>query len=151
LDSTVQNRLQAAEEKLKERRKVANEAYNAQRADDMERIVEAIDAAGVSIHKRVRMPFLVDGLPVTVAVKQAGTLEMRRYKDRTKNFRRNKDNSVDLSVYTKAYEELASSSVIWPDQETFAKMCAEFPTLKSDVGAIAVKLREADEEDEGND
>lgn len=140
-----QSRLEKIEARRAERKAADARAAEEQRATDL----EAIDALevehGDSNIDTLRVPF-TPGLPTLVACRCPSSPEMKRFRSRVKPTKG--DKPVD---YVAPTEELALTCLVYPDRETFEKVCEARPGLMMQVGTAALKLGTAEADAAGKD
>jgi hypothetical protein len=127
--------LQKAEALREERRAARQKAHDDQRAKDLVMLVNLEDERdGLVAHVEVSH---VSGLPTMVIVGCPTKAHVKRYRDRCKPDAKGRPGDG-----TAAAEELASTSgiVLYPDADTYARMCDKFTGLHAQVGATASGL-----------
>lgn len=135
--------LELAEERRATRKAEARKAQDAQRAQD----IEAIDALevehGDSNVGVIHVPFSA-GLPTCAAVRCPKPAELKRFRHRVTP-KHEKDHPDSAA----AAEELAAVCRVYPDESTYARLCAARPGLATQLGAKAVDLATGKAEAEG--
>lgn len=122
-----------------EARRAARKAeLEAQRKAQHEIDIEALDALevehGDSSVEAINVPF-TPGLPTMVIVRAPKQVELKRYRDMVKP-RKNGEQGDSVA----AAEALASLCLLYPDRETFAKICDARPGVHAQSGATAIQL-----------
>ncbi len=138
--------LETIEARRVARKKALQEQADAQRVIDITALDEAEQAHGDTSVCRVDVPY-TPGLPTCAIAKIPRPVALKRYRDTLKV----KDGSVDLSAANAASEQLVADCLVYPDAETFAKMCEARPNLRGQLGAAAAKLANGKAADEGKD
>lgn len=135
-------------ESAREAHKAAHEAARVeQRVKDLEALEPLIAEYGEDSIAVLNVPFTA-GLPTCFAVRVADSVEMKRYRARAKP--RKADDHLAEHL-TAANEELAPLVLVYPDAETFEKMCKVRPGIKAQAGGAAIRLTLASQENEGKD
>lgn len=132
------------EQRRDERKAAIEESRIAQRAVDLEAIDPLEVEHGDTNVAIVEVPF-TPGLPTMAAARTPTDPEMKRYQHRVKI----KKVDGEMPDFNAAYVELATSTLIYPDADTFAKMAAARPAIKFQLGLAAVKLAQAVEQAQG--
>lgn len=135
--------LEVAEDRRAARKAEALKARNAQRVIDL----DAIDALevehGDSNVGVINLPYSA-GLPTCAAVRAPKPAELKRF--RTRVTPKHEKDRPDSGA---AAEELAAVCVIFPDAETYARLCTARPGLAVQLGSKAVDLATGKVEAEG--
>jgi hypothetical protein len=128
-------------------RKAQNQVeYETQRALDIEALDALEEEYGDSSVKALDVPH-THGLPTLIVARCALPVELQRYRDTVKpsaDGRKTPD-------YVKAGEQLASRCRVYPDKDTYAKMCEARPGIHLQLGVAALELATAREQAEGKD
>lgn len=82
----------------------------------------------------MKMPSFRDGLPTLVIVRTPQPLVYKRFRQQITNA------SDDAPRRAEAMELLATSCIVYPDKETYAKMREAWPAIHDGAGVEAVKL-----------
>ncbi len=132
-----------------EKRRAARKAELQAQADEQRVLdLEALDAAevehGDTSVAHIDVPY-TSGLPTMVVVRAPKDAEIKRYRAGLKV----KDGQLDTAASNAAAEQLGAVCVVYPDKETFAKMCEARAALKSQVGARASALSTGKAAEEG--
>ena len=135
--------LEAAEKRRAERKAKANEARDAQRAIDTDKISDLEETLGDAKIKAIDVPFYT-GMVAKVAVRCPNAAEVKRYRDRVKT-RKNGDPGDPVA----ANEEVGTSCVVYPERESFLALCEVLPGLLGQCGAEAMHLAVGEAEKEG--
>jgi hypothetical protein len=146
-DETKLSPRQAAEAKRAERKELAQVAYDAQRAIDLEAVIALEDEHGPSRVKVINVGHTV-GLPTLVVVKCAKPSYLKRYRQSIKT---TKGGAADMAAINDAAEALADQHIAYPDAETYAKLREERPGIHAQAGLEAIHLAEGVAADEGKD
>lgn len=134
-------------EKRRADRKAALQAQaDEQRLVDMQALDDAEILHGDTNVCHVDVPFTA-GLPTMAVARLPKGIELKRYRTRLKI----DGQRVDLSAANDAAAELGRAVCVYPDADTFAKMCEARPDLASQLGSRATKLAQGKAADEGND
>ncbi len=138
---------EAAEAKRAARKAALNPEYDAQRVTDIEAVDLLEQEHGDSNVKLINVPFS-PGMPTCVACRVPNPNQMKRYRSRVKPGKdsRNRDKDID---YEGAAAELGESCRVYPDKETFDRLCEARPGLLVQVGLRALELGTGEEEAEG--
>lgn len=139
----MSSRLDAIEAKRNARKAETDAAADDQRATDLEAIDALETEHGDSNVAVLRVPFTA-GLPTLVAVRCPAPVELKRFRALVKPPKDGKP--VD---YVPPTEQLASTCLVYPDKETFAKLCEARPGLHMQLGTSALKLGTAEEDAQG--
>lgn len=135
--------LELAEAKRAERKAQARKAYEAQRVLDVEAI-DALEAEhGDSSVGVINVPH-TEGLPTCVAVRCPKPVELKRFRVRV-----TPKNDKDKPDAAEAAAELAAVCRIYPDADTYARLCDARPGLATQLGSKAVDLATGKAESEG--
>lgn len=141
--------LKAVEAKREARKAQARKAYEARLAVDLDAIDELEIQLGDSNVAVVRLSGLVsDDLPAAVACRCPKPVDIKRFRDEvtpTKDHR-NREVPADREA---ACERLARVCLVYPDKDTFARLCEARPGIAVQLGGEAVKLAVGVEESEG--
>lgn len=144
-EKTERSALELAEERRAKRKAEARAAYEAQRVVD----VEAVDALEIE-HGDTNVGVIIvphsAGLPTCAAVRCPKPAELKRYRVRV-----TPKHEKDHPDTAAAAEELADICRIYPDKDTYTKLCAARPGLAVQLGARAVNLATGKSEAEGKD
>lgn len=127
--------------KIAARKAAHQQAREEQELVDLIALDEAQEQHGVDGVATLSIPF-TEGLPAMCAARTPTLNEIKRYRTRAK------EKNADM---TKAAEELASTCLVYPDRETFAKMVAERPAIHAQLGVEAIKLATGKSEAEGKE
>jgi hypothetical protein len=138
---------EAAEAKRAMRKAELADKYDAQRATDLEAVIDLEEKHGDSRVKVLNVPF-TPGLPTLIVVRCAQPVEIKRYRAQRML---DKKGNADLGAINTAAETLADLCVVYPDAETYARLREERPGIHAQAGMLAVKLAEGREDDEGKD
>lgn len=149
--STAAQRVAEANARRVARREVAAKAELERLAIDL----EAIDALEAEHgHERIKVlsvAYHTPDLPVRVAVRTPDQPEMDRYRATVRDRGEPGSRGFRKGDVIKAHEDLAAVTLVYPDEPTFALLCALKPALKGQVGGAAALLATADEEEQGKD
>jgi hypothetical protein len=145
--SDEQTPLQLAEARREARREVAAKARDEQKAHDLEALEPLEDEHGVHSISVLHVPHTV-GLPTLAAVRTPSPPEMKRYQSRIKPHETRHGKPVTPD-YAEAASELASVCLVYPDADTYERLCTARPGLAVQLGVAAVKLSTGQAEDEG--
>lgn len=135
--------LEEIESARAERKAKIQEKHNEQKAIDLLAIGDLEAQYGDAHVSFLEVQGYVSGLPVLYACKCPDPAQMKRYRDTIKV---KKDGPGDA---IHAAEQLATVCRVYPDDETYRKMCAAFPGIHLKLGIRAVKLAEGESESEG--
>ena len=128
-----------------ERKAAAQKAHDAQLAVDLEAI-DLLEAEHGDSNVGVIRVGHTAGLPAAVACRCPKPVELKRFRALVtpKNDRDRPDNVAPA-------EQLGRVCLIYPDAETFAKLCDARPGLQAQLGKAAIELAVGAEEREGKD
>lgn len=131
---------QARRDKLKAE---ARKAYEAQRVIDLDAITELEISSGDTLG--VVNVLHATGLPTCVAVRCPKPVEMKRFRDQVRPHKK----TGELPDSIGPAEVLATVCLVYPDRETYAKMCEARPGISVTIGGMAVSLATGRDEAEG--
>jgi hypothetical protein len=126
-----------------ERRAAQRKPYDDQRLKDMTALDELEEKHGHDRVASLDVPSFVAGMPTMVVLRTATKPEGKRFSDMA---RRATKNNAGAAVDT-----LAAAVVVYPDRETYTRMCEEWPNLHESVGQRAIQMIQAKTDDEGKD
>lgn len=135
--------VEIAEAKRAERKAAANPARDAQRVVDLNAVNDLEIEHGDSNVGVINVPYS-DGLPTCAAVRAPKPAELKRFRVRV-----TPKHEKDRPDTAAASEELAATCVIYPDAETYARLCIARPGLAVQLGSKAVDLATGKAEAEG--
>lgn len=148
---TLAERLYDAEQLFEERNEKVRQRYNERRIKDIEASMKVLDEQGIDYYRRLKMPSMVEGLPVLVVVKKPSSDVYKRYQSRIHRAKKDKNAVIlDTTEIASAAKEVSASVIVYPDKETFNAMCLEWESLRSSAGFAAIKLQESEDEELGN-
>jgi hypothetical protein len=137
---------------VRERRAARKAALREAQELQQEIDLEALDAAEVEHGDNrvasVEVPF-VDGYPTMAIVRAPDKDDVSRYRARCARAQRKENH--DTKEILDATCQVARRALVYPDAETFAKMCDVWQGLEGALGARAIQLHGAVERDEGNE
>jgi len=84
-----------------------------------------------------------DGMPTLVIVKCPSAAQVKRFRDMTKEVNGKSPDPEPAAI------QVGTACLLYPDKDTFARMCAALPSLHSQAGAKALSLAIAKEHDAG--
>lgn len=148
---TAAQRVAEANARRVERRKKAEAAETERLAIDLEAIDALEDLHGHERIKVLTVAYHAPDLPVRVAVRVPDEHEMARYRATVRDRGEPGTRGFKKGDALRGAEDLAGSTLVYPDEATFALMCALKPALKGQVGGAAALLATADEEEQGKD
>ena len=135
-------RAHAAREARKERVKAEADA---QKVKDLEAVDEIEIEHGDSNVATLDVPFDArNPMPTIVAARTPRPAEIKRYRARVRP-----DADGRLGDTAMAAEELAAVVLLYPDAETFAKICEARPGVKAQLGLLSLRLASGKAQDEG--
>lgn len=140
-ESTKRSQLDEVRARIAARKEEHQKAREEQELADLIGLDEAQEQHGVDGVITLSVPF-TQGLPAMCAARTPTLNEIKRYRTRAK------EKNADM---VKAAEELASTCLVYPDRETFAKMVAERPAIHAQLGVEAIKLATGRSEAEGKE
>lgn len=140
-------RIKQAEERRKRRADAERLAHAERLALDLDAIAALEDTHGASNVAVIRVPYTAE-LPAAVACRCPRPAELKRYRDRTKPGQKDGRNREVEPDHNKATEEIAAACLLYPDAETFAKLCVARGGLQVQLGKEAIKLALGVEESE---
>jgi hypothetical protein len=114
------------------------EAKAEQLPADLAAFVAARDEHGVSNVARLFVP-VTPGLPTFALARAPNVNVVKRYRD---NVRPAPDKTPDTLG---AAEQVCGATLVYPEPDVFAKMCAARPGLKAQLGLAALALASASE------
>lgn len=130
-------------ERIAERRKLAKEKQDAQFAIDLEAYdnlcVERGDAGVV----KTDVERYVDGLPTLVVHRLPTPAEAKRFQQRTVGVGNKPGDSVG------AANELAEATLLYPDRETYKKICEHFTQINMAASNACIRASEGKSVEEG--
>lgn len=141
--SEDQNPLEIVRARRAEREAEETRLRDAQLAVDLTAIDELEATHGASNVKVIVLPY-TKGLPAAAAVRTPKPAEVKRYRDRVKPDR--KGNPPD---YAEHGAELAAVCLLYPDKETYAKLCEARSGLPVQLGTAALELATGAESEAG--
>ncbi len=142
-DEKHESPLERAERKRAERKAKLKEQEDAQRARDLE-VVDALEEEhGDSKIAVLNVPY-TPGLPTLVAARLPTDPEIKRYRYRCKD-----KGPKEPGDAIGAAEELSAKTRVYPDDETYAKICAERHGVPLQLGIISANLAIGKAEAEG--
>lgn len=148
MSEEVKDPLAAIEAKRAERKAATEREANAQLAQDLEAI-DALEATlGDSNVAVIRVPYS-KGLPAAAAVRCPKPLEMKRFRDRVRPQKDNRNREIEPDHQAAADELVALCRVYPADAETYERLCAARPGLSGQLAKEAIKLAVGAEESEG--
>lgn len=125
----------AEKEARRAERKAATAAARAEQyAKDLEQIDALEEEHGEDRIAVLTMPSFRQGLPTVVVAGTPQPLVYKRFKQQIVSA------SDDASRRTDAMDLLATSCLLYPDKETYAKMREAWPAIHDGLGLEAVKL-----------
>lgn len=87
----------------------------------------------------LKMPSFVAGLPTLVVVRTPAPAAMNRFRSQVRKAGQGRWTETGA-----AKDLLASTCVAYPEKETYARMCEEWPSIHDSVGIEAIRLGEAE-------
>lgn len=132
--SEAQDKIRALQERRAAIVEQAQAAADEQTVIDLEAIADLEQAHGPGRIKAIELPAHVPGLPMRAAVKVPSEALIKRFRAGCKG---GPDDNGDP---TAAGEQLALSCLVYPDRETYARLCAAFPVLAVQLGNLAIAL-----------
>lgn len=140
--------LSALDQRLKardERKAAQAKKRKAQRDQDLVALDDLEIEHGDGFVKPVELDedMYLDGLPTMVIVRVPSRPEGKRYRDQVKS------SKADIKKILEAQEMLGASCRVYPDKETYERMLDKVEVLASRVNAVAVKLAQGGEAEEG--
>jgi hypothetical protein len=133
------------EKRRADRKAAAKAAHDAQYLTDLGALDKLEQEHGDGRVSALKLPAYSPGLPVMVVVATPSEPAFRRFRDQVRKAKGAGDKSGD------AMDMLARSCVAYPEMAIYSQMCAVCPGLHDSVGARAVKLAEAQADDEGKE
>lgn len=134
--------LDAAQERREARKAELRKAAEAQRAKDLDTLTDLEIEHGDSNVGAVTVPFS-PGMPTLVIVRCPKPVEVKRFRALTKADAKGRQPDA-----LEPLEQLARACLLFPDAETYARICESRPVVAGQVGAKAVDLASARDESE---
>ena len=128
--------LDEIEARREARRQTYEAARSAQRAKDIEALDALEEAHGYGAVRVVEPARWVPGLPTLAVVRAPDPAQFKRWRDRLRG-EAAKEGRGDLAKPT---EELADVCIVYPDQETYARLREASPGLHLGAGNAAAAL-----------
>lgn len=132
----------ATVEEIEERRAKRKEGIAKARAEQYAKDLEHVDRLEAELgDDRVRIlstTSFVAGLPTLVVVKTPSVAHFSRFRQMVRNA------GQKNAKIGEAKDLLASTCVAYPDEETYKRMCEEWPSIHDNVGIEAISLGEAE-------
>lgn len=141
---------QEIEKRRADRRAAEAEAAEVQEVADLTAI-DALEERYGDSNVAVMTIAYVAGLPTKCACRAPAPAELKRYRDQVRPRREQKggrERPADVD-YVAPAEMLAVTTLVYPSEDVFEKMCLARPGLAAQLGLQAVNLASAREEDEG--
>jgi hypothetical protein len=142
----MSSRLDEIEAKRAARKAELQAQADEQRVTDIEALNDAEIQHGDTNVCSVDVPF-TPGLPTLCIGRLPSGIELKRYRASLKV----NGQQVDIAAANEAAAQLGRTVRVYPDAETFAKMCEARPDLASQLGSRATKLAQGKAVAEGND
>ncbi len=137
--------LELAEERRATRKAEARKAYEEQRAKDLDAITDLEIEHGDSNVGVLNVGFL-EGLPTCAAVRCPSKIELKRFRQTV-----TPKHEKDHPDANEAAEVLAKTCLVFPDKDTFERLCTARPGLAAQLGGKAVSLATGKSEAEGKE
>lgn len=135
--------LEEIRERIAEARKLAKEKQEAQFAIDLEKYFEIMTERGESAVVKTDVERYVDGLPTLVVHRLPSPAEAKRFQQRTVGVNGKPGDPIA------AANELAESCLLYPERETYKKLCDVFTQINMRAAQTAVAASEGKQVEEG--
>jgi hypothetical protein len=129
------------EERRAKRKEAIAKAREEQYAKDLEHIDRLEQEFGDDRVTVLSMPSFIAGLPTVVVVKTPLSSIFNRFRSQV---RAAGQKTIAIGA---AKDLLASCCVAYPDEETYKRMCEEWPSIHDNVGIEAIRMGEAQGKD----
>jgi len=136
-DEATNARIAELEARRATRREVNDKARTEQYAKDLEALDRLEEEHGDGRVSALKMPSYVPGLPTFVVVNTPSASYFNRFRSMVRNA------NGKAQAQGEAKDLLASSCVLYPDAETYARMKEAWPSTHDNVGMEAIRLGEA--------
>src|SRR3954470_8218471 len=137
------SRLQLAKQRLADRDKALDAAYDDQRAIDLEAALDLRERLGDTNVVFLDVPF-TSGLPTLIAARTPKPSEVQRYQDRLKPGIGRKGEATRPDP-VEAAKELCAVVRVYPDGDTWEKLLLARPGIPVQLGTAALGLAAASE------
>jgi len=145
----AQLRIEALEKKRADRRAKAQADEDTRRAVDLETIDALEETHGPERVAVLDVPFVSADLAVKLAFRCPDGPEWERYKSRVKDKGTPGEKGYRRGDHAAAAEELASSTLLYPSAEDYARLCSFYPGIPVQGGRCAADLAMGDEDAQG--